>query len=147
MPVPKLVSFVVLGDGNGLVDWTAQRGEKPTVYCFVPADKFSRPTYRLIRTLNEQIQAVQPDATIVATWITADPAESKAYLDRAQNSLRGDRTSYGVYEENASGPGEWGINTDADITVVVVNKGQVKKSFGFVAANETVAEQVLNELK
>ncbi len=145
---PKLDVYAVVGDVNGeALDFAARREQQPTIYCFIPADKFSRPTARLMRTLDEKLSGVSSDAHIVAVWLTADVSETKQYLGRVNMSLKLNSTTFCVYEEAASGPGEWGVNTDADITVVVVNNGQVKQSFGFVAANETVADDVLKALQ
>lgn len=143
--VPKLPVYAVAGELNGeAVDYVARREQKPTLYCFIPAEKFSRPTARLIRTLDEKISG---DTHIVIVWVTADANQTKEYLGRVNMSLKLSSTTLCVYEENASGPGDWGINTDADITVVAADKGLVRKSFGFVGANETVAEDVLKALQ
>lgn len=143
--VPKLPVYAVAGEVNGeAIDYVARREQKPTLYCFIPAEKFSRPTARLIRTLDEKISG---ETHIVVVWVTADVNMTKEYLGRVNMSLKLSSTTLCVYEENASGPGEWGVNTDADITVVAVDKGLVRKSFGFVGANETVADDVLKALQ
>ncbi len=146
--VAKLPVYAVFGEFTAeSVDIVAKRAEKPTLYCLVPADKFSRPTYRLIKTLNEKLAAASPDAKIVAVWVTGNVEDSKSYLTRAKGSLEASLVTYCVAEGDASGPAEWGFNSDADITIVVVDQGKVKKSFGFVSANETVVDEVLKALK
>lgn len=147
MAVPKLDVYAVVGDVSGeSLDFTAKRDQQPTVYCFIPADKFSRPTARLMRILDEKLTGVVAEGHIVAVWVTGDVAQSKEYLARVNMSLKLSATTLCVFEGDASGPGEWGVNTDADITVVVVNKGQVLKSFGFVSANDTLTDEVLKVL-
>ena len=128
------------------VEFTGRREKKPTLYLFVPAEKFSRPTARLMRKLDEKVAETAADAEIVAVWVTGNVDETKAYLPRVQMSLKLDETTFCVFEGDASGPQNWGINTDADLTVVTVIEGQVKQSWGFVSANETVADQVLKSL-
>ena len=145
--VPPLKVFAVVGDVNGeQVEFTGRREKKPTLYLFVPAEKFSRPTARLMRKLDEKVAETAADAEIVAVWVTGNVDETKAYLPRVQMSLKLDETTFCVFEGDASGPQNWGINTDADLTVVTVIEGQVKQSWGFVSANETVADQVLKSL-
>ncbi len=146
--VPPLKVFAVVGDVNGeQVEFTGRREKKPTLYLFVPAEKFSRPTARLMRTLDEKVAQTAADAEIVAVWVTGNVDESKACLPRVQMSLKLDETTFCVFEGDASGPQNWGINTDADLTVVSVVEGQVKQTWGFVSANETVADQVLKSLQ
>lgn len=146
--VAKLPVYAMFGEVTGeSVDMVARRGDKATIYCLVPAEKFSRPTYRLLKALNEKLAAVSPDARIVAVWVTGNQEESRSYLMRAQRSLEASLITYCVADGDANGPAEWGFNAEADITVVVVNQGKVKRSFGFVSANETVADDILRELK
>lgn len=146
-PVPKLISYVMIGNGNGPIDLTEQRGSKPTLYCFVAADKFSRQVYRLLRALDERVTEAAAEAELVMVWVTADVAETKDFLKRAEPSLKGKASTYSVFEGDANGPGEWGINTDAELTVVIVREAQVKKSLGYASANETLADEILASLK
>ncbi|MEZ5940203.1 MAG: hypothetical protein R3C18_02345 [Planctomycetaceae bacterium] len=146
--VPKLEVFAVAGDTSGeAVEFVEKRESKPTLYCFIPADKFSRPTARLMRTLDDKLSGVASDGHIVAVWITGDAEMSKEYLGRVNMSLKLSSTTLCVYEKDANGPGEWGINSDASITVVVTKEGKVKGSFGYVSANETLADDVLKLLQ
>ncbi|MCA9082170.1 MAG: hypothetical protein KDA58_16530 [Planctomycetaceae bacterium] len=146
--VPPLTVFAVVGEVNGeKVDFVTRREQKPTLYLFVPAEKFSRPTARLIRTLDEKLTDTTASGAIVAVWVTGNVDESKAYLPRAQMSLMLDETTWCVYEGDANGPNNWGLNSDADITVVAVVNGKVQQTWGFVSANETLADEVLKVLK
>ncbi|RLS54462.1 MAG: hypothetical protein DWH91_11795 [Planctomycetota bacterium] len=146
--VPKLPVYAMFGEVTGeSADMVARRGDKATIYCLIPAEKFSRPTYRLLKSLNEKLAAASPDVRIVAVWITGNQEESRSYLMRAQRSLEASLITFCVADGDANGPAEWGFNAEADITVVVVDQGKVKRSFGFVSANETVADEILKRLK
>ena len=137
----------VTGASSGQkADVVASRGPKTTVYAFVSSDKWSRPCARFLKKLDGEIGTV-PDAQIVAVWLTPDINASKEYLPKAQQSLQFSHTDLTVFAGDASGPGSWGINTDADVTIVVVKEGKVGKTFGFVSVNETVVEQVLSAVK
>jgi hypothetical protein len=88
-----------------------------------------------------------PDAALVVVWVTDDPAASREYLARVTPSLEFDRTSLTVYEQNSSGPPEWGINTDVELTIVAARDGKVRKSFALVGPNDDHADEVLTALK
>ena len=140
--------FAVTGEIEGeSVDFVARQAGKPTLYCFVPAIRFSRPTARLMRLLDESIGDVSDDARVVGVWVTDDPEESKNYLPRAQQSLKFSKTTLTVYEQGETGPGEWGINVDVDLTVVATRNGKVIESFVLESPNETDAEEILAALE
>lgn len=137
----------VTGSSSGQkIDPVATRGAKTTVYAFVPSDKWSRPCARFLKKLDAEIGSV-PEAQVVAVWLTADVNASKEYLPKAQQSLQFGHTDLTVFAGEASGPSSWGINTDADATVVVVKDGKATATFGFVSVNDTVVEQVMSAIK
>jgi hypothetical protein len=146
-PLPPLRAYAVTGDvQNQEVNFVERRQGKPTLYCFVPADQWSRPTARLLKELDNRLGTIS-DAALVAVWVTADPVASKDYLPRAQQSLQLGRTALAVSEEGSSGPAEWGINTEVDLTIVAAREGRVLKSFALQSPNDTLAEEVLAALK
>lgn len=146
--VTPFSSFALTGDvTNESVDFVARRGALPTLYCFIPGDRWGRPTARLLRKLDESVSAAANDGAIVAVWLTDDPASAREYLPKVQQSLQLTRTALTVYEANSSGPPEWGINTDVDVTIVAVREGRVRKSFALSSPNETLADEVLAALK
>jgi hypothetical protein len=146
--VSPFKTFAVEGEAaNETVNFVERREGKPTLYVFIPAEKWSRPTARLLRKMDESIDDAAPEAKIVAVWLTSDGAAAKEYLPKAQQSLKLANTALTVYEENATGPGEWGVNSEADVTVVATRGGKVLKSYGIVSANETLADEILKALK
>ena len=147
-PTPEMKVYAVTGDVTDKeVDYTEQRDGKPTIWMFVPTDKWSRPVARLMRELDTNLKDVSDDAYIVAVWLTDDQFKTKDYLPRAQQSLKLGHTALTFYQGKPTGPADWGINPDADVTVVVTAGGKIKATWGFVSANETVAEDVLETLK
>ncbi len=142
--VPELTVFGVVGDvENEDVDFAAHREGKPTLYCFIPADKWTRQVARLLKTLDGQITEVADDAAIVVVWLTEDPDASKEYLPRAQQSLRLEHTSLAVCTDDPLGPLDWAVNLEAEVTAIVTVDGEIKKTFGFVSANDTLADDVI----
>ena len=137
----------VVGESAGqTVDPVAARGTKTTVYALVSSDKWSRPCARFLKKLDGEIASVT-DAKVVAVWLTADTTTAKEYLPKAQQSLSFSKTDLTVFKGDAAGPGNWGANSDADVTIVVVKEGKATATFGFVSVNDTVVEQVMKAVK
>ncbi|MCS6865521.1 MAG: hypothetical protein RMJ56_16885 [Gemmataceae bacterium] len=139
---PALKVFAVSGDPKDKeVDFVALRQEKPTVFAFLAAKDFDRPMFRYLKKLEEELGQ---DGLLVAIWLTDDADQAKEYLGKiAQYFNTSALTVYG----KASGPDEWGINSDARLTAVVVHQGRVVKSFGYQSLNETDAPAVAETLK
>jgi len=147
-PVPSAVKvFVTTGDAAGKeLDLVADRAAKPTLVAFVPAEKWGRPTGRFFRELDAGLKEI-PQSQLVVVWLSADHTASREYLPKAQMSLKFESTVLTDFTGDAGGPPEWGINGQADLTVVALRDGKVLKSWGFVSVNETLAKDVLSTLK
>jgi hypothetical protein len=140
--VPPLKAYAVNGDEKEKdVDFLAQRKDKPTIYVFVAAKSFDRPMFRFLKKLDEELPE---NASVVAVWLPADVDESKQYLAKIAQYFK--KTALAVSDSTA-GPKDWGINADAHLTAVVVNKGKVIKSQGFQSINETDAPDLTDALK
>lgn len=145
---PALKVLAATGDHEGKeVDYAADREDRPTIYLFVQADKFERPTARFMKVLDEAAPKVAKKCEIVAIWLTDDADATKAYLPRAQMSLKFENTPLCVFTGKKSGPEDWGINPDADVTVVVVTNKTVKARFGYRSLNDTNVPEVEAALK
>ncbi len=84
---------------------------------------------------------------LIAVWLTDDKEKTKEYLPRAQQALKMERAVLALHADLNTGPENWGINSDADLTVVLTANKKVAARFGFVSPNEKVVEDVLKELK
>jgi hypothetical protein len=146
--IPPLKLLHVVGDNEGNeVDATADRAEKPTIFVFVRTDRWTRPVARTIKVLDEKANTENDDVRLFAVWLTDDKGKTKEYLPRAQQSLRLERTALLLHPDLNTGPEHWGINSDADLTVVVTANKKVSARFGFVSPNEKVVADVLKALK
>lgn len=146
--VPKLKVTMVTGDRAGQeVELAEVRGDKPTVYLFVPADRFDRPTARFLKKLDEAIGKEGQESAAAAVWLSATPEQTREYLPKAQMSLQFQQTSLGVFPSQAMPPEGWLIHERAVVTAVVVRGGKVKARFGWGSVNETVAPEVMEALK
>ena len=143
----SLKVFVATGDLAGKeVEFIAERKEKPTVYVFVPAEKFSRPMARFLKTLDEKLNAERTDIDIIVVWLTDDVTKTKERLPRVQESLKLNRTAWCVYPGEKTGPDTWGINPDADLTLVIADGPKSTVSRSYLSINETDAPKVFAEL-
>jgi len=151
--IPALKAFGVVGSvENKEADFAAARKDAPTVYVFVAAEGGGipvggRPAARFMKTLDGAVAKTE-GAAVVAVWL-GDKAfdKHKEYLPRINMSLKFEHTSLAAFDGEKSGPKDWGINPDAHLTVVVVHKGKVVKSFPFTTVNETDVKPVVEELK
>ena len=146
--VPELKVFAVIGPvENKEVDYAAERKDAPTVYLFVQTEHWSRPVARFLKVLDGKLGETDDKARAVAVWVGGDADKNKEYLPKANQSLSFDKTALTVFTGDKGGPNNWGINSDAHLTAVVVSKGKVVKSFAFVSVNETDVRGVIAELK
>jgi hypothetical protein len=152
--VPALKAFGVVGKVEGKeADFTADRKDEPTIYVFVQAEEGGvplggRPAARFLKVLDEKVGDVSDKAAVVAVWL-GDKAfdKHKEFLPRINTSLSFGKTSLAAFDGDKSGPNNWAVNPDVHLTVVVVNKGKVAKSFALTSVNETDVRPVLAELK
>ena len=139
--------FDVTGNNAGkLVDYAKARGEKPTVYVFIVKSRWSRPIARFLRKLDEAAGKVE-GAYVVAVFLTDDDEATRAYLPRAQQSLKLEHTAFCSYADMQTGPNGWGINADVAMTAVVAGKGKVTAVVAEDSANETLVPEVEKALK
>jgi hypothetical protein len=146
--VAPLKVTVMTGDQSGKdLDIAAERGNKPTVYLFVQHERFDRPLARLFRVLEKGTEDAGSDAGMVTVYLTDDEAKAKLHLPRIQSSLKFKINSLVIHPSATSGPEGWAVNTDAYLTVVIVNDGKISATFGYRSANETVAPEIISALK
>ena len=100
----------------------------------------------ILRGLDEKLKAERPDIDLFAVWLTDEKDKAKEHLPRVQESLQLGRTSWCVFLGEKTGPPEWGINPDADLTVIVADGLTVKLSTGYRSINETEVPKVWEKL-
>jgi len=145
---PALKVLALTGDEEYQeLDYRDERKEKPTVYVFVRADRFDRPMARFLKTLDEKVKAVSEDADVIAVWRTEDTQATREYLPRAKKSLQFRNTTLAFFPAGSPGPNDWAITGEAFLTAVVVHKGKVAASLGYVSVNETEVPMVEEALK
>lgn len=144
--MPALALQVVVGTDEGKeTDWLKTRGDKPTVYFFIRTDKFSRPSARVLKKFDQEL-AQLGETRAVAVWLTDNKGDTEKHLPLVQQSLQFDNTTLCLHDSNRDGPNNWGVNSDADLTAVVIADGKVVKRFGWVGPNEMVVKDLLAAL-
>jgi hypothetical protein len=143
--VPALKATAAYGDDAGKeLDLAALRKGKPTLYVFVRADKFDRPMFRFLKTLNDTLKKDHEDVRVVAVWLTEDAEATKSLFTRAEPTLKLlEQTTFGHAREAK----DWNVNGDAHLTVVVAEDDKVSASLGFTSLNETDVKDVVKKLK
>ena len=146
--VAKLKVDVTHGDdADKEVDVTAQRKDKPTIFVFVPSDRWDRPMARFLRTLDQELLKDRKDVRLIAVWLTDDVAKAKEYQPKAQMSLKLEQTDWTVFGGDKNGPPDWTINSDAHLTAVLVSDNKIDASVGYRSLNETDVPDLLKKLK
>ncbi|MDY3561284.1 hypothetical protein R5W23_002561 [Gemmata sp. JC673] len=150
---PALKAFGVAGKVEGKeADLVADRKGEPTVYVFVRAEESGvpvggRPVARFLKELDNKIGDTAEKAEVVAVWLGEKAFDKhKEYLPRINMSLKFAKTSLAAFDGEKGGPNNWNVNPDVHLTVVLVTKGKVAKSFAFTSVNETDVKPVLEEL-
>jgi len=152
-PTPSLNVVAVAGlIEDKEVDYVAERKGKPTVYVLVPSVEGrlpvgGRPVARFLRELDRAIGEFGQEAYSVAVWLTDAPETTKEYLPVVQKVLQLQRTGLAYYADGANGPLEWGLNADANATVVIVHQNKTAAAFGLEAVSETDVRRVMEGLK
>lgn len=146
--IAELKAFAVVGTvENKDVDYAKERGDEPTVYLFVNAEKFSRPMNKFMKTLDGKLEGIDDKARAIAVWVTADADKTKEFLPKVQGSVKYERTALGYYAGEAGKLEGWGLNPSAHLTVVVARKGKVVKSFAFENVGDGDVKTVEEALK
>jgi hypothetical protein len=145
--VPNLKVLIVPDVGVEPEEITSKRKDRPTVYVFIPKEKFDRAMARFLRSVDEKLEEIH-EGKMVVVWLTKDEVETSAdYLQRAQKSLNLQRTLWTIYKGEAADVPDWELNPDALATAVAARKQKVVKSLGYSALNETDAPDVIKLLK
>ncbi|WP_406700468.1 hypothetical protein V5E97_16805 [Singulisphaera sp. Ch08] len=114
---------------------------RPTVLVFV--HEITRPALQLIRPI-DHFGAKWADLGLTSQiiWLAADPAQAEQFLERAKKSLNL-KIPVAIAPGGIEGPGNYGLNRNVTLTILVANEGNVVANFAIVQPNETDAPKVL----
>ena len=144
--VPALKVFTATGDNEKkTVDYPGTFKEKPTLYFFVNAEKFSRQMNQFMKKIDTKVSEDFKGVKAVAVWLTEDEDKTKKRLAAIQMSVNYEMPL--TLFKGKEGPKGWNVNSDAHLTVVLAHKGKVVAKFGYNSVNGEDAPAVLKELK
>jgi hypothetical protein len=123
-------------------------GSRPQVMVF--ARKTDGAVAELAKQLNGAVAANESQQlsafiNVLGTDKSAAEKSAKSLADSAKT----DRVPVVVPVENENGPANYGVNPDAEVTVIIANKGTVVASHGYAAGkfDKSAVESVLGEVK
>ncbi|MEZ6139346.1 MAG: hypothetical protein R3B84_02135 [Zavarzinella sp.] len=130
----KLPAFKVRGvygeQAGKELDFVTAAGKKPIVLVFV--HDFNRLSASMTRTLTEYTASRAKDGLHTGiVWLTADATEAEATLKRVQHAMAKE-APIGIYTEGIEGPGNYGLNRNVMLTILVGNEGKVTANFALV---------------
>ena len=128
--------------------YRCKNGARPQVMVFTRST--SGQVAELAKQLNSAVAAnedKQLTAFINVMGTNKDAAEKSATA--LAESAKTDKVPVVVPVENENGPANYGINPDAEVTVIVANKSTVIASHGFAAGkfDKAAVETVLSDVK
>ena len=144
-PGEKLTPFKVLGHSGPHagkeVELLARSKGEPTLLVFV--HEVTRPAFQLLRPVDAYAARLAKDGFAAhVVWLTADRTKTEEFLNRAKKSL-GLRSPVAIALDGIEGPGNYGLNRKATLTVLVAKDDKVVANFALVQPNETDAPKVL----
>jgi hypothetical protein len=145
---PPLKVFDATGPRKGEdVDYTAERGDRPTFYVFILFYKWDPPMARFLKGLDEAVRKESEDASVVAVWLTGDAAKTKEDLPPIQETLKLRNTALTCCTDKEIWPKDWHIHPDTYLTAVVACRGRVAKTFGRRSVSEEDVPAVREALR
>src|SRR5687768_4687143 len=138
----KLGDFKALGIFGPQADkefqFLTEAKGKVTLVIFV--QKITRPALQFLRPVDDYVAKEKADVLSAhVVWLTGDKGdkdETKAFLERAKNSLNL-QTPVSICLDGKEGPPAYGLNDMAAITVLVAKEGKVVANFAYADPNGT----------
>jgi hypothetical protein len=144
--LPALNLEGVYGDEAGQsVDFVSQADGKPLLLVFVHPP-LTRPSALVTRTLTRYASERADDGLHCGVaWLAEDPNAAQEYLVRVRESLDF-KAPLAISPDGKEGPGDYGLNRQVSLTVVVANEGKVSASFALVQPSLTDVPKVLEKV-
>ncbi len=134
-PGEKLPPFKVRGywdDAAGKeLDFVKQAAGKPIVLIFLPTD-FNRPNFMMTRELSRYTTSLAKNGLATGVIVLAEnPSEAEDFLTRWRHALCRE-APLGISLDGREGPGSYGLNRNANLTILVGKEGKVTASFALL---------------
>ncbi len=122
--LPNFKASIAYGkDAGAEFDCVARANGKPMLLVFFHTR--TRPAFGMTRVLGE-FAATKADKGMqtVVIFLTDDPTETEKWAGTIQKQLPAGIT-YGISRDGLEGPGSYGLNRNATLTILVANEGRV----------------------
>ena len=127
---PLKVRGVFDAEAGKEIDFVTRAGGKPIVLVFV--HEANRPSIGLTRTLTTYTAGRAKDGLHTGVvWLADDATEAEAALKRMRHALAKD-APIGISPDGKEGPGAYGLNRNATLTILVGKDGKVTANFALV---------------
>lgn len=112
---------------------------KPALLVFV--HKITRPTLQFLRPVDEFAAKEEEKVAAHILWL-GEKDEAQKFLKRAEKSLNL-QTPISIPPGGKDGPGSYGLNSNAGVTVLLARDGKVVANFALVDPNAKDAPKVI----
>ncbi len=147
-PGEKLPGFKVTGVYDELsgkeIDFVSEAGAKPLLLLFVH-DPLTRPSAAVTRGLAEYAFRHKNQLAAGIIWLKEDRSAAEHYLKRTRKSLRL-KAPVGVSVDGVEGPGAYGLNRHASLTILVAKEGLVTANFALIQPSTTDGPKIIAEI-
>ncbi len=129
--LPPLKVRIVIGDKAGEnVDIVSAARGKPTFLVFM--NEWNEQVAELMRVITLYAeQKGKPQLVTAVVWLTSDPIELGAKLERARPHMPRN-TPVGISLDGPEGPGAYGLNRNVQMTILVCERNVVTSNFALV---------------
>jgi hypothetical protein len=129
--LPPLKVRIVLGGKAGEeVDIVSDAKGKPTLLIFM--NEWNEQVAELMRVITLYAeQRNQPQLVTAVVWLTSDPGDLGAKLERARPHMPRN-TPVGISLDGLEGPGAYGLNRHVQMTILVADRNVVTANFALV---------------
>jgi hypothetical protein len=144
----ELAGFKALGaydnQAGKEIDLVEEAAGKPILLVFMH-DPATRPSAALTRGLSVFAWEHRERLAFAIIWLKDDRSEAGQFLRRARNSLNF-KGPVAISLDGAEGPGAYGLNRNAGLTVLVAEKNQVAANFALVQPATTDGPPILAQV-
>ncbi|MCA9263094.1 MAG: hypothetical protein KDA60_04575 [Planctomycetales bacterium] len=136
--LPQFAARYVIGEQAGQsFDLVQMAAGKPLIIIFV--HERTRPSIALTRFVTQYATRQENKGlTAGVVFLTSDETETAEWLNRIRNSpALPQGVPLGISPDGVEGPGAYGLNREASITVLVGNQNQVTANFAIVQPSVT----------
>jgi hypothetical protein len=127
--------------------YRCKNGSRPQVMVFTRSPK-DKNVVKLIQELDKAIVAnSDKDLRAFVSVLGEDKEELSSVAKEIATSTKAKNVPFVVPNEFENGPENYGLNTKADVTILIVDKSTVKANHAFAAAKDLKVDDVLADVK